>query len=137
MARQTYRQTPIDQVNRRASSESNEIRPLIDDDDRESNPRNSPLILAVSETGPSESDTQLFRHGILVALLNIDGFVVSDFCTSFERRNQRHRLSRFKCASFLFWLLFAHDRNGIYYELQFLDTVLLYGQVRMSLFVRS
>ena len=48
IARQTYRQKPADQTNRRASSESNEIRPLIDDndgDDHESNPRSPPLIL--------------------------------------------------------------------------------------------
>ncbi|CAF0988230.1 unnamed protein product [Rotaria sp. Silwood1] len=109
IARRTFR-LKHDSINNRShnnidhsNSGTNEIRPLIDDDDEQTDIR--PIIPA--EIKPSEADTQLFRHGILVALLTIDAII---------------------CVSVLLWLILAHDRNGIYYELQFLDTVLLHGQ---------
>ncbi|CAF4066751.1 unnamed protein product [Rotaria sp. Silwood2] len=84
-----------------SNSGTNEIRPLMDDDEQ------TDIQPIPAEIKPLEADTQLFRHGILVALLTIDAII---------------------CVSVLLWLIFAHDRNGIYYELQFLDTVLLHGQ---------
>ncbi|CAF0842616.1 unnamed protein product [Adineta ricciae] len=61
-----------------------------------------------------EGDAQLFRHGILIALLTIDAVI---------------------CVAVLLWLIISRDRDGIYYELQFLDTVLLYGQGIISFLV--
>ncbi|UJR20961.1 hypothetical protein I4U23_024067 [Adineta vaga] len=85
-----------------SNSGTNEVRPLMDDNDEEIEAPFTP-----KENNSLEGDTQLFRHAILVALLTIDAVI---------------------CVSVLLWLLLSRDRDGIYYEIQFLDTVLLYGQ---------
>ncbi|CAF3775579.1 unnamed protein product [Rotaria sordida] len=108
IARRTYRLKHDSIENRshnninHSNSGINEIRPLMDDDDEQVEIQPIPI-----EIKPFEADTQLFRHAILVALLTIDAII---------------------CVSVLLWLILAHDRNGIYYELLFLDTVLLHGQ---------
>ncbi|CAF4515639.1 unnamed protein product [Rotaria socialis] len=87
-----------------SNSDNHEISPLIDDDNPEQKTEIQQIPIDIK---PLEGDHQLFRHGILVALLTIDAII---------------------CVSALVWVLLAHDHNGIYYELRFFDTVLLHGQ---------
>lgn len=127
IARRTYRLRHDANESRRSSnSETHEERRLINEEELES-PISTPIQLGSFvnkvfsanvnfpvETHPIENDTQLFRHGILVTFLNIDAFV---------------------CLSALLWLLLAQNRDGIYYEIQFLDTVLLHGQGIISFLI--
>ncbi|CAF0998033.1 unnamed protein product [Adineta steineri] len=109
IARRTYRlrhdSTDSHSHNNHSDFVRNEVQPLMVDEDDQT--FIPPFI-------PDEGDKQLFRHAILVALLTIDAVI---------------------CVSILLWVLISHDRNGIYYELQFLDTVLLYGQGIMTFLV--
>jgi hypothetical protein len=86
MARRTYRLQHDNHVN----SETTEGRPLINDDEEEIEEIQSTLgnfcdfglfkiVIEILEIRPLEADTQLFRHGILVALLTIDAVIVSVF----------------------------------------------------------
>lgn len=41
------------------------------------------------------------------------------------------------CLFFQMWVLFDETKSGIFYELELLDTTLLYGQVNIYFYLKS
>ncbi|UJR28564.1 hypothetical protein I4U23_009797 [Adineta vaga] len=107
IARRTYQSKRNSEQNRRTNSLSEEIRPLMETENEDNDSHHASINSASTEVTSVEADTQLFRHAVLVGLLNINAFV---------------------CISSLLWSIVVTDHDGIYYELQFLDTSLLHGQ---------
>ncbi|CAF3574612.1 unnamed protein product [Adineta steineri] len=106
IARRTYQLKHDANESDSTSLNSNEIRPLIDEESEDIQ-RQLSINSTSSNITPLEADTQLFRHAVLVGLLCTNAFI---------------------CVSVLLWSIVVTDRDGIYYELQFLDTTLLHGQ---------
>ncbi|CAF0876977.1 unnamed protein product [Didymodactylos carnosus] len=107
LARRTYR-LKHDENHRRSSHSdttlTNESRPLIDTDDNSSR-QNDELNKAAT-----------FSSSIITWYIDI--FVDTKWSHS----------KYLVCLSILIWSFFDHSHTGIYYELQFVDAVLLYGQ---------
>ncbi|CAF1241236.1 unnamed protein product [Rotaria sordida] len=115
IARRTYRL----KQNARENFTITESRPLINDeheyDQSQSTQQSVSMDISVDQR-PLEVHAQLLRHAVLVGLLNINAFV---------------------CISVLSCSVLTKNRDGIYYELQFLDTVLLHGQGILTFLVFS
>ncbi|CAF3391754.1 unnamed protein product [Rotaria socialis] len=90
----------------RLKQNASETQPLINEGSEYTDSQTTLRSLSI-DLKPSEYSTQWLRHSVLVGLLNINAFV---------------------CISVLLWSLLTRNRDGVYYELQFLDTVLLHGQ---------
>ncbi|CAF4726475.1 unnamed protein product [Rotaria sp. Silwood1] len=115
IARRTYRLKQNARENRCASLITNEIRPLINDSNEYDESQTTIESVSIDKN-PLEIHPQLLRHAVLVGLLNINAFV---------------------CISVLSWSVLTKNRDGVYYELQFLDTVFLHGQGILTFLVFS
>ncbi|CAF3083061.1 unnamed protein product [Rotaria sp. Silwood2] len=115
IARRTYRLKQNARENRSASFTTNEFQPLINDSNEYDQSQITIQSVSIDKI-PLEVHSQLLRHAVLVGFLNINAFV---------------------CISVLSWSVLTKNRDGVYYELQFLDTVLLHGQGIITFLVFS
>ena len=103
IARRTYRLKQNTMHDRQSIDVSNEGRPLMIDEDGDASPTlpgsffhitrqiypTLHSLISLEPKATAESDTQLFRHGILVTFLTVDAFIVKNFECSRKTKYSR------------------------------------------------